>query len=581
MKTRFRLRKLMKTSTFRLILIVILVVIPFNILTITLSNTVVNEVENQISQENQSALELYMSQIDDAMGRISTKIHYETRNNINFGRLNTKEITTAKEYYTQLQSVVFLQNDYEDILMDNMWITGIYSIFPEKKINIVKADSVPYKAEMTEYIQSQIDSKEVPVIGTWKIIQFSDTTLLILMSNYKNAYYGAWIDLNELANTLNLKDSNDGNIKVLTDDSGNVLYTNKNGLEKIDLNNISRRYDGVNYVLVKAQSNYVNLELVQIMPKSQITKTLPLMIQILQVASIVALGILPIIMFSMQKWIVHPINSLSRAMEKIEAGDMEVRVKEEKSGSEFEQINRNFNHMMDEVSKLKIDVYEEKLEKQQIKMRFLSQQIQPHFILNAMNILYSYEKEEYPLIHKMILCLSKYFRYIVNANTDFVELSQEMNHIKNYFEIQQARYPDNFFAMVEYDEEVGDCLVPPLLVQNFAENAIKHSLKIENSIDIIVIAQKTEDNCIRIRLSDTGEGISDELLQKVELFRKTRQQQEGLGVGIQNAIERLDILYNGSSQFKITKEKPHGTRVEIVVPMIHNNGEERRKLEDI
>ena len=445
----------------------------------------------------------------------------------------------------------------------------------------MKADSVPYKAELTEYIQSQIDSKEVPLIGTWKIIQFSDTTLLILMSNYKNAYYGAWIDLNELANTLNLKDSNDGNIKVLTDDSGNVLYTNKNGLEKIDLNNISRRYDGVNYVLVKAQSNYVNLELVQIMPKSQITKTLPLMIQILQVASIVALGILPIIMFSMQKWIVHPINSLSRAMEKIEAGDMEVRVKEEKSGSEFEQINRNFNHMMDEVSKLKIDVYEEKLEKQQIKMRFLSQQIQPHFILNAMNILYSYEKEEYPLIHKMILCLSKYFRYVVNANTDFVELSQEMNHIKNYFEIQQARYPDNFFAMVEYDEEVGDCLVPPLLVQNFAENAIKHSLKIENSIDIIVIAQKTEDNCIRIRLSDTGEGISDELLQKVELFRKTRQQQEGLGVGIQNAIERLDILYNGSSQFKITKEKPHGTRVEIVVPMIHNNGEERRKLEDI
>ena len=68
-----------------------------------------------------------------------------------------------------------------------------------------------------------------------------------------------------------------------------------------------------------------------------------------------------------------------------------------------------------------------------------------------------------------------------------------MNHIKNYFEIQQARYPDNFFAMVEYDEEVGDCLVPPLLVQNFAENAIKHSLKIGNSIDIIVIAQKTED----------------------------------------------------------------------------------------
>ncbi len=106
-------------------------------------------------------------------------------------------------------------------------------------------------------------------------------------------------------------------------------------------------------------------------------------------------------------------------------------------------------------------------------------------------------------------------------------------------------------------------------------------MKIENSIDIIVIAQKAEDNCIRIRLSDTGEGISDQLLQKVELFRKRGRNKKDFGVGIQNAIERLDILYNGLSQFKITKEKPHGTRVEIVVPMIHNNGEERRKLEDI
>lgn len=448
-------------------------------------------------------------------------------------------------------------------------------------MDIMKADSVPYKTALTEYIQSRIDAKDVPLVGTWEIVQLDEEPILILMSNYKNAYFGAWIDLKELANTLNLKDSSDGIIKMLTDDEGNVLYVNQSDIKKIDLADTSRRYDGVNYVLVKAASRYVNLEIVQIMPKSQITKTLPLMIRVLQFASIMALTILPIIMFFMQKWIVHPINSLSRAMEKIEAGDMEVRIKEGSSGSEFEQINRNFNHMMDEVSNLKINVYEEKLEKQQIKMRFLSQQIQPNFILNAMNILYSYEKEEYSLIQKMILCLSKYFRYVVNANTDFVELSQEMDHIKNYFEIQQARYPDTFFAMVEYDEEVGDCLVPPLLVQNFAENAIKHSLKIGNTIDIIVIAQKTEDNCIRIRLSDTGEGISDELLRKVDMFRKTKEQQEGLGVGIQNAIERLDILYDGVSKFRITKEKPHGTRVEIIVPMIHNNGEERRKLEDI
>lgn len=112
-------------------------------------------------------------------------------------------------------------------------------------------------------------------------------------------------------------------------------------------------------------------------------------------------------------------------------------------------------------------------------MRYLSQQIQPHFVLNTLNILYSYEPEEYPLIQKMILCLSKYFRYIVKVHSDFVELSQELAHIKNYFEIQEARYPEQFDYYVESEEGMDDLLIPPLLIQNFTENSIKYAIDME------------------------------------------------------------------------------------------------------
>ena len=100
-----------------------------------------------------------------------------------------------------------------------------------------------------------------------------------------------------------------------------------------------------------------------------------------------------------------PLNQLSSAMKRIEHGDTEFRITEKSAGSEFEQINKNFNRMLDEMSELKIDVYEQQLEKEKIRRCFLSQQIQPHFILNAMNILYSYEQDEYPLIQKMICLL--------------------------------------------------------------------------------------------------------------------------------------------------------------------------------
>ena len=577
MKTRFNLKKIMKTSVFRLVLIVVIVIIPINILTLILSNTAVNEVQKQISQETRNALELYMSQIDGSMERAAAKIHYMSRDSVNFGRLNSKEVTDEEEYYKQLQSVVLLYKELQDAGTENSWMTGFYALFPDKDIDLVQCDYSDCADELPEYV-ADVAKNSPDQIGKWKVVTINEVEVVVLVAHYKNAYYGAWIELKRLAAAMELNNMDDGIIKAFTDDDGRVRYANADALEQLDLGKSYYQHNGVGYVLISAPSDDSDLNMVQIMSKGEMTKALPVMIRMLQIASVIALCIIPIIILSIKKWMIKPLNKLLSAMEKIEQGDMDIRIKEEKSGSEFEQINSNFNHMMDEVANLKIDVYEEKLEKQQIKMRFLSQQIQPHFILNAMNILYSYEQEEFPLIQKMILFLSRYFRYIVNAKSDFVELHEEMDHIRNYFEIQQARYPETFFAVVEYDEEIGDCLVPPLLIQNFAENAIKHSLKIGNQIDIFVIAQKLGENKVRIRLSDTGEGISEELVEKIERFRKTREYQDGLGVGIQNAIERLDILYGGKIAFRISREHPHGTRVEMIVPLVRD---EYRKQEDI
>lgn len=121
--------------------------------------------------------------------------------------------------------------------------------------------------------------------------------------------------------------------------------------------------------------------------------------------------------------------------------------------------------------------------------------------------------------------------------------------------------------MVEYDEEIEECLVPPLLIQNFAENSVKHSIKIGNHIDIFVIAQKLDEKHIRIRMLDTGEGINEEVIRKIECFRETGQYQKGLGVGIQNAIERLKVLYGVETSFEIARDEPHGTRITIVLPI--------------
>ena len=86
---------------------------------------------------------------------------------------------------------------------------------------------------------------------------------------------------------------------------------------------------------------------------------------------------------------------------------------------------------------------------------------------------------------------------------------------------------------------------------------------------------------MRIRLADTGEGISDELVEKIEIFKKTGVHQEGLGVGIQNAIERLKSLYDDKSTVRIGRDEAYrGTNVEIILPIYYERKVKEENDED-
>ena len=98
-----RLYDFMSTSMFRMICLIIIVILPINILTVILGNKVVNGAENQVSEETGNALALYMNQVDDAMKRMILKMGNFARDDIDFNRVNVKEIDDQTEWYTQLQ----------------------------------------------------------------------------------------------------------------------------------------------------------------------------------------------------------------------------------------------------------------------------------------------------------------------------------------------------------------------------------------------------------------------------------------------------------------------------------------------
>lgn len=562
MKRKITWKQLFSSSVIRVMCIVIAVMIPVNVVTILLGKMAVNRAEEQFASETKGALDLYMLQVEDAMKRAAWKTQQIAVDDVDFAKINSKKITTTTEYYDELQSVVRLKEVMNKAIDDNIFAAGMYAFFPEKEIKIVESNYSSYQTELFEQINRIIEEKEIQKVGYWEVVDLETTDIALYVGKHQNAYFGAWFDLNQILRRIVKEDGSPQIQAFISEDR--QIYSEKN-TENIDLETVLKNPKKAGYIVIRTENKYADFSLIQVISRSTIKNNFSGMTQILSWSMILVLLAIPVILYVLRRWMIVPLNQLSSAMKRIEHGDTEFRITEKSAGSEFEQINKNFNRMLDEMSELKIDVYEQQLEKEKIRRCFLSQQIQPHFILNAMNILYSYEQDEYPLIQKMILCLSQYFRYIVNANTDFVELKNEMLHIRNYFEIQRARYPEEFFAIVEWDEELDNCLIPPLLIQNFVENAIKHSLMIGNSIDIFVIAKKMGDEKIQIFVADTGKGISDEILEKIKCFRETKQYQDGLGVGIQNAIERLEVLYEGKAELKIGRDRPNGTRVELIL----------------
>ena len=126
-------------------------------------------------------------------------------------------------------------------------------------------------------------------------------------------------------------------------------------------------------------------------------------------------------------------------IERVEEGDLDVVLSTESNTTEFYVLNDSFNKMLKEIKNLKIKVYEEKIEKQKAQLDFLQIQTNPHFFINAMNVLYNYARlDNMEMVKNMTLSLVKHFRYTLYGET-WVLLEEEVEFIQNYLNIENPK----------------------------------------------------------------------------------------------------------------------------------------------
>lgn len=212
-------------------------------------------------------------------------------------------------------------------------------------------------------------------------------------------------------------------------------------------------------------------------------------------------------------------------------------------------IKLSKNHF---VERQKADAIEK--EKLQTELSFLKSQIQPHFFFNTLNNLYALTMKKSDLAPEMLLKLSDLMSYgLYEADASSVPIEKEIEHIRNYMELESLRLGSRFNVEFILKGEIENKRIPPLLFLPFIENCFKHA------------ALRETGQSIKIELTVTNQTIE---LHTNNPFISTKKSFERKGgLGLKNAHRRLQLLY-GSEYVVESFESDGQYKVMVRIPLL-------------
>ena len=162
------------------------------------------------------------------------------------------------------------------------------------------------------------------------------------------------------------------------------------------------------------------------------------------------------------------------------------------------------------------------------ELAFLKSQINPHFLFNSLNNIYSLAYQKSEKTPEAILKLSEIMRYMLyESNEDKVALSNEIRYLENYIELQKLRFKDNIYIKFEINGDPLGLMITPLVLISFVENAFKHGIATDSENPISIL----------LNLSD------GKLLFHVSNIKSAMNKDITGGIGLQNVQRRLSLIY--------------------------------------
>jgi len=166
------------------------------------------------------------------------------------------------------------------------------------------------------------------------------------------------------------------------------------------------------------------------------------------------------------------------------------------------------------------------------ELKYLRSQIQPHFFFNTLNNLYSLTIDKSEKAPDLILKLSdlmKYFLY--ETGKDYQTLKNEIDHIKDYIEIERLRYDETLKIDFNIEGEIKKTMIKPLLLIPLVENAFKHGARNSEKNPYININLIVTKSLINFKVENSSQNPTKKIKQQIG------------GIGLSNVKKRLELNY--------------------------------------
>jgi two-component system sensor histidine kinase YesM len=561
-----------RTLRFKLLFGFLLLVIPLVAFMIYNNLYAINVVRNQVAQSNKNMISLYMGQIDRNLEEAEKYLYTIAALETGLMVLEQPREQNADRYaFEKIQLYRMMLKELSNYKTMDMFF--IYSPINDDLMT-VNGNEITYNAkiETESSLHELFQDKETIPDKQWFVHKVGNVYYLISVIKYGDMYIGALGNTEQLMVPLNLLDlGKDGQAFLVTE-----TFEPMKDQEALKLSGIDLQFQNADYKLTGSNDEFLlmgelssrgKFGLAAIIPDSMVLENLPFLRRIISMISIGALVILPIILFLLRKIVLVPVNRIIMAMRRIEDGNLDVRIRKQASAFEFEVMNESFNRMINQIQQLKVNVLEEQLNRQKAELKHLQMQINPHFFLNSLNIIYNLAQvKDYYLIQEMTHCLVQYFRFMSRSSTLLVSLHDEIEHTFHYLRIQELRFPDALTFRLDVPDSLAERRVPPLLIQAFAENAIKYALNTDRPTHIAILAEESDDRMLHIRIADTGDGFKPEMLSLLQRGIDVSDE-DGNHIGIWNARQRLGLLYKGLAGLAFSNAEQAGAVVDIWLPL--------------